>query len=147
MIEEAGEHFSDIFESRYDIIGFDPRGVGKSGTIRCAPSASDFEFFAKSEPTEPSANASVQEIAYADTYAGLLAAACVNYTGDFIYHVSTENVARDMDMIRDALGEQVTNYWGVSYGTFLGAVYTNLFPEHVGRVILDPSAYSGNLDE
>ncbi|MFB6726073.1 alpha/beta hydrolase [Kribbella sp. NPDC056345] len=117
----------------YDVIGFDPRGVSHSSPISCA----DPTHFPTPQP-DPDAPASRDTLwklwgDYAD--------GCGTKVGALLPHLGTDNVARDMDSIRAALGEQKLNYVGFSYGTYLGSVYGELFRERVGRMILD-----GNID-
>ncbi|WP_405055724.1 alpha/beta hydrolase [Kribbella sp. NBC_01505] len=117
----------------YDVIGFDPRGVAHSAPISCA------------EPTyfptpQPDAESPASRNALWNLWSGY-ADGCGEKVGALLPHLGTDNVARDMDRIRGALGEQKLNYVGFSYGTYLGSVYTALFPQRVGRMILD-----GNID-
>ncbi len=117
----------------YDVIGFDPRGVAHSAPISCT----DPTYFPtpQPDPDAPSSRNALWSLwsGYAD--------GCAAKAGPLLPHLGTDNVARDMDRIRAALGEQKLNYAGFSYGTYLGSVYTALFPQRVGRMILD-----GNVD-
>ncbi|MFK4088525.1 alpha/beta hydrolase [Kribbella sp. NPDC020789] len=117
----------------YDVIGFDPRGVRHSGAISCA--APDYFPVPQPDPDAPASRDALWKLW--DGYA----AGCGEKAGALLPHLGTGNVARDMDAVRAALGEQKLNYLGFSYGTYLGAVYTELFPQRVGRMILD-----GNVD-
>ncbi|MBM7773278.1 pimeloyl-ACP methyl ester carboxylesterase [Actinokineospora baliensis] len=115
---------------RYDLIGFDPRGVGYSTPITCGRSPEEL-------PNEwvlpfPAPDGS---IAGNVRFAGELAADCL--TGDVVRQVTTANTARDMDRIRIALGERKISYSSGSYGSYLGAVYASLFPERTDRIVLD----------
>ncbi len=115
----------------YDIIGFDPRGVGSSvPAISCDPS-----FFAGVRPDYiPATKAAEQvQINRAKTYA----ASCGRKYGWLLPYLTTANVARDMDSIRAALGQGKLSYFGYSYGTYLGQVYATLFPARVRRMVLD----------
>ncbi|GAA2789858.1 alpha/beta hydrolase [Saccharopolyspora taberi] len=111
----------------YDIIGFDPRGVGRSAPVDCGPAGGLFD--------HPTADP-VDEDAF---LAGLkrISDDCVKHIGEVRPHINTANTARDMDLLRRALGQPELNYLGVSYGTYLGAAYAAEFPEHVGRMVLD----------
>ncbi|QDY77949.1 alpha/beta hydrolase [Streptomyces qinzhouensis] len=113
---------------RYDVIGFDPRGVGRSTPLTCeVPSEQRKE-------ARPYRSATFQRDV-AETRA--VAEKCRAKYGDSIRHFNTRNTARDMDAIRAALGEQKINYLGYSYGTYLGAVYSELFPHRSDRMVLD----------
>lgn len=116
----------------YDVIGFDPRGVGRSAPVDCGPAGGLFEH----PRPEPVPRGHAAEESYLD---GLdrLAADCARGAGAALPHISTAETARDVDLIRRALGEPVLNYLGVSYGTYLGAAYAAEFPQHTGRMVLD----------
>lgn len=117
----------------YDVIGFDPRGVEHSNPISCA----EPDYFTPPQP-DPDLLAKRDELwkvwsGYAD--------GCAAKTGALLPYLGTENVARDLDGLRAALGDAKLNYVGFSYGTYLGAVYGKLYPQNVGRMIID-----GNVD-
>ncbi|MCX2732239.1 alpha/beta hydrolase [Saccharopolyspora sp. NFXS83] len=116
----------------YDIIGFDPRGVGRSAPVDCGPAGGLFDH-PRPDPVPAGAG---QERAYLD---GLhrLADDCARAIGPALPHINTTNTAHDMDRIRQALGEPRLNYVGVSYGTYLGAAYAAEFPLRTGRMVLD----------
>ncbi|KIF75718.1 hydrolase [Streptomyces sp. 150FB] len=120
---------------RYDVIGFDPRGVGHSTPLTCDFTPTQGEVAAN--PPNPGGAADVSEQA---TTAKSLAAQCAtSRTADLLPYITTANTARDMDRIRAALGVPKISYYGESYGTYLGAVYTTLFPRRGDRVVLDSS--------
>ncbi|MFD0491011.1 alpha/beta fold hydrolase [Saccharopolyspora spinosporotrichia] len=107
----------------FDVIGFDPRGVGRSAPVDCGPAGGLFQHPAPDPvPTDPAS-----EQAYLGQLRHL-AGDCVRHVGDVLPHVSTANTARDMDVIREALGKRELNFLGVSYGTYLGAAYAAQFP-------------------
>ncbi|HMM97339.1 alpha/beta hydrolase [Phycicoccus sp.] len=116
----------------YDVVGFDPRGVGRSAPIDCLSDA-QLDTFLGSDPTPDDP---AEERTFAQGSADF-AASCAKNAGLLLPHVSTEDAARDMDVLRAALGEQKLTYLGKSYGTFLGATYADLFPTNVGRFVLD----------
>ena len=116
----------------YDVVGFDPRGVQRSAPIDCLTDT-ELDAFIGSDQTPDDA---ADEQAYAQTSRGL-AEACGRRAGPLLAHVSTVDAARDLDVLRAALGEKKLTYLGMSYGTYLGATYAGLFPEQVGRVVLD----------
>lgn len=118
---------------RFDVIGFDPRGVGHSEpAMQCV----DFEKYYKA-PRPDHVPANRQEESVLLDRARQYATACGDRWGWLLPHISTENSARDMDAIRAALGESKISYLGYSYGTYLGAVYATLFPDRVKRLVLD----------
>ena len=131
--------FSPNLLQKYDIVGFDPRGIGESAPIRCLTDReTDASYSADSRPDdEKELNALIEEVrAYAKK--------CYSRTKN-VLHYSTRDSARDMDILRAALKEKKLNFLGVSYGTYLGTLYAELFPEHVGRMVLD-GAVSPNVD-
>lgn len=121
----------DVREA-YDLVGFDPRGVGRSEGIECLD---DAELDAlRAEPMFDPRSQPAEEIR--DQY-GQIGAECVQNSGALVAEMDTESVARDMDVLRAVLGEDELAYLGFSYGTRLGAVYADLFPERAGRLVLD----------
>ena len=116
----------------YDIVGFDPRGVAKSSPIKCL-SDRELDSFMGSDPTPDSM---IEEQQFAD-WAKAFADKCKANGGALLGHVSTIETAKDMDVLRAALGETKLDYMGKSYGTFIGATYADLFPAKVGRFVLD----------
>ncbi|ELS56251.1 alpha/beta hydrolase [Streptomyces viridochromogenes] len=117
---------------RYDLVSWDPRGVGGSEGVRCR---SDKEIQA-SESVDITPDTAAEETAYFRD-AGAFGKGCQKSTGALMAHVSTTDTARDMDLMRQVLGDSRMHYFGISYGTELGGVYAHLFPQHVGRLILD----------
>jgi pimeloyl-ACP methyl ester carboxylesterase len=115
---------------RYDLIGFDPRGVGYSTTFNCPQDSS-------SEPVGPVTRAQAKAIFEAGAAHN---ASCGHAAPAFLRSLTTANVARDLDRIRAALGERRLNFLGVSWGTWLGEVYHTQFAAHVGRMFLDSVA-------
>ncbi|MDN3354929.1 alpha/beta hydrolase [Actinomadura sp. DC4] len=114
----------------YDRIGVDPRGVGRSNPVTCGLSASEI----MPPYPYPAADGSIEgDVAFARS----AAARCTAASGDVLPFITTANTARDMDRIRQALGERRISYWGGSYGTYLGAAYASLFPRRTDRMVLD----------
>lgn len=119
---------------RYDIVGLDPRGVGRSTAVACydAPEMDAFLY-----DIVPGERGSDEWIAGQQKTAAAFAAACQARSGPLLPHVDTISAARDLDVLRAALGDARLNYLGYSYGTFLGASYAGLYPDRVGRMVLD----------
>ncbi|WP_207922630.1 alpha/beta hydrolase [Micromonospora sp. KC606] len=118
--------------TRYDLIGFDPRGVGASTPITCG--ITDPVAVTDLILPYPAPDGSIaRNIEFART----TARDCAAHSGELLPHITTANTARDMDRIRAALGEPKLSYLGYSYGSYLGAVYTSLFPGRSDRIILD----------
>jgi pimeloyl-ACP methyl ester carboxylesterase len=122
------------WRERYNIITFDPRGMGYSTQIRCFPTEAAENKLLGNLPPFPVGKA--QEDAYDRAYAKL-DARCTRDAGPLLDHDSSADIARDMNLLREAIGDRVLNYYGQSYGTLLGAIYANLFPASTGRMILD----------
>ncbi|MCB5165452.1 alpha/beta hydrolase [Streptomyces bambusae] len=114
----------------YDLIGFDPRGVGLSTPVTCGLTREDSRL-----PRVYKKETFQKDVAWAKR----VAAKCEAKSGDLLPHITTRNTARDMDVIRGVLGERKISYLGYSYGTYLGAVYTQLFPARTDRFVLDSS--------
>ena len=112
----------------YDLIGFDPRGVGYSTPMSCGLSGSDASVF-----SFPAADGSIS----ANVVSARAAASACAKIGNELQYFNTADTARDMDRIRQALGVPKISYWGQSYGTYLGAVYASLFPKNTDRMILE----------
>ena len=125
-------NFGPAVRADYDVVSFDPRGVGHSAPIKCLSSRDLDRYNAlNTSPTTPD---QISDLAEGDQ---AFARGCQDRSGDLLPFVGTPNAARDMDILRAALGDQKLNYLGYSYGTYLGAVYAELFPTHVGRAVLD----------
>lgn len=140
-IAQGGEVISQSLGlEHFDIIGFDPRGVDRSGGIRCVDDATqDRYLYIDTSPDTP------EEQALLDEADAALASGCQATYGDSLQHYSTVATARDMDAIRSALGDDQISFLGISYGTYLGGVYATLFPERVRAMVLD-SAFSPDGD-
>ncbi|TQJ75305.1 alpha/beta hydrolase [Streptomyces sp. SLBN-31] len=126
--------------ARYDIVGVDPRFVGRSTPLDCHwPTGSAFR----------SAGVDRAGFERAAAFSAELARRCRSWAGDLLPHATTRNTARDMDVVRAVLGERRISYLGYSYGTYLGQVYTSMFPGRTDRVVLDgvisPDRYGPRL--
>ena len=122
----------DAVNTHLDIVGFDPRGVGASRPIRCMTSAGLDRYF-HTDPEPKTAAARTKLIAVSKQFAN----ACWNRNGGYLAHVGTIDAARDMDVLRAALGDAKLTYYGASYGTYLGAKYAQLFPQRIRAMVLD----------
>ena len=138
-------YFGPELHRAFDIVGFDPRGVGRSTPVECLSDA-QLDHFVATDP-DPDTTA---EIKQSDALLKQFGDGCVRKSGALAAHISTEEAAKDMDVLRAVLGDAKLTYFGASYGTFLGATYANLFPHNVGRMVLDgaidPSLSTLNLN-
>ncbi|NED22153.1 alpha/beta hydrolase [Streptomyces sp. SID9913] len=128
-LAHGGKEFMGLTDD-YDVVSFDPRGVGRSAPVSCGAEATGQALEATdgedmSDPRE--AMAQLREVA----------AECAEHSGPVLPHIGTVDVARDLDVMRAALGDKKLNYLGFSYGTRLGAVYAARFSDKVGRFVLD----------
>lgn len=133
FVRDAGAtNISEKVRANYDIVGFDPRGVKRSAPVTCL--------------TDQERDASREKTYKLDTDAGLaealadnkaIAAKCAEKTGPALGHLDTASAAKDLDILRGVLNDEKLNYLGYSYGTFLGSTYASLFPDTVGRMVLD----------
>ncbi|MFG2976036.1 alpha/beta hydrolase [Streptomyces sp. NPDC048331] len=134
----------------YDLVGYAPRGVGRSAPLSCQDPAPAAEGPTQ-VPAEPSPAYKRQRLAAARAYAR----GCARRAGAALPYYSTLDNARDLDVLRAALGERKLSFMGASYGTYLGAVYATLHPGRVGRMVLDSAVdpdprrvwYRNNLDQ
>lgn len=126
----------------YDVISFDPRGIGHSTPVTCNFTPEQLKRGVLPAYSHTAADVE-QEAGFARTVAEQCASSPTSW---LLPHISTANTARDMDRIREALGQEQVSYLGPSYGTYLGAVYTTMFPERTDRVVLDSSLPSVGYD-
>ncbi|MBG0857482.1 alpha/beta fold hydrolase [Streptomyces spinoverrucosus] len=126
----GGDDFMGLTDA-YDVVSFDPRGVGRSSPVSCGNNPyGGAPVIAGTDETLRDPNAVLRQLRTA-------AEQCAKHSGPVLPHIGTVNVSRDMDVIRQALGDDKLNYLGFSYGSRLGAVYAAQFPDKVGRVALD----------
>ncbi|MEV4432255.1 alpha/beta hydrolase [Streptomyces sp. NPDC049585] len=133
----------------YDLVGYAPRGVGRSAPLTCLGSARSGGSL--QAPEHPSEEYKKRQIAKARAYAG----ACARRNGSALQHFTSLNNARDLDVLRAALGQKKLTYVGASYGTYFGALYAAMFPTHVRRMVFDSVVnpdprkiwYGNNLDQ
>ncbi|MGL4178250.1 MAG: alpha/beta hydrolase [Dermatophilaceae bacterium] len=125
--------FARVVE-RFDVVGLDPRGVSGSTQLRCFGSAeAQAEAISRVKPL-PDGSREQSSNLRANTQ---IAQACEQRAGALAAHISTANVARDLDLLRQAVGDETLSYLGFSYGTYLGATYASLFPGRVRALALD----------
>ncbi|GAA3492256.1 MULTISPECIES: alpha/beta hydrolase [Streptomyces] len=118
--------------TRYDLVSFDPRGVGRSAPVKCQGDKELDAYYAEDATPDDDA----EEKKYADGVKAY-AAACEKNSGKELPYVGTTNAAKDLDLMRQVLGDEKLHYFGISYGTELGGVYAHLFPKKVGRAVFD----------
>jgi len=125
--------YTEEVRARFDLVGFDPRGIGRSDGLRCFGTPAQWSvvlppFAFPAAPQEEQLQAASDRT---------LAGACAKHATSIIDHMSTANVARDLDMLRSAVGDERLSYAGVSYGSYLGVTYANLFPDRVRALVVD----------
>jgi pimeloyl-ACP methyl ester carboxylesterase len=118
--------------TRYDLVSFDPRGVGRSAGIKCEDDERLDKYFQQDSTPDDRA----ERTKLVDNITSFNSA-CEKNSGKALPHVRTTDAARDMDLMRRVLGDDKLHYFGISYGTELGGVYAHLFPKHVGRAVFD----------
>ncbi len=132
LVDDPSFAFGGPLLARMDVVAFDPRGTGASAPVDCISDAELDDFLAQDPDPDDAAEEKQFVEEQEDFFAG-----CVERSADLVGHVSTVEAARDMDVLRGALREDDLSYLGFSYGTTLGGVYAELFPENVGRFVLD----------
>jgi len=145
-LETLATALPEELRAGYDVVGFDPRGIGQSTPITCWTDEDIHQVLADAQ------NGKLSDLASIDTASSTYvsaqkkidlgaadAAACTQHSEvpELLDHVGTRNVARDLDVLRATNGNTKLNYLGTSYGTYIGAIYADLFPDHVGRAVLD----------
>ncbi|MEU6734514.1 alpha/beta hydrolase [Streptomyces physcomitrii] len=127
--------FGDEYKSlraRYDLVSFDPRGVGASAPVLCED-AEDLDAYFQQDSTPDNRAERAELLANTREFNE----ACEDNSGEMLPHVRTTDAARDLDLMRQVLGDRKLYYFGISYGTELGGVYAHLFPQRVGRAVFD----------
>ena len=123
---------SQSIDDNYDIVGFDPRGVNQSQPVRCLTDSQEDNYIQSGGSVQ-----SASDLAQAEAQAKMFADTCWQKIGANLEHYSTLETAKDMDILRALLHQPKLNYLGKSYGTYLGTLYAALFPQNVGRMVLD----------
>jgi pimeloyl-ACP methyl ester carboxylesterase len=129
----ATRWFEDALLQRFDVVSWDPRGTGESAPVDCLDDAGYDQYFASGDITPDDA----AERQYLVDQARQFASTCVARSGDVLPYIGTNNSARDMDAIRQALGEEQLSYFGFSYGSELGGVWATMFPTTVRAAVFD----------
>lgn len=140
--DEAPYVFGDVVRERYDVIGFDPRGMGESDPVGCLTDAELDAMYAADPTPDTAAEKEAARRAPAERNRR-----CLARGGALAAHMGTESVARDLDILRSAVGDERLNYYGVSYGTMIGAVYADFFTSRVGHMVLDSGVLPDALAE
>ncbi len=122
-------------QASFDVVGFDPRGVNRSTAVTCYDDPAELDSYIYD--IIPGTPGSDEWLAAASASSRAFGERCLELTGPLLGLVDTPSAARDLDMLRAALGDTTLNYLGYSYGTLLGAVYADLFPTKTGRLVLD----------
>ncbi|MEU7061407.1 alpha/beta hydrolase [Streptomyces sp. NPDC046197] len=129
QLATGADDFMDLTNG-YDVVSFDPRGVGRSSPVTCGRGGDQDPASTGGSPDHSDPQALIKQWQR-------VAAECARSSSPVLAHIGTVNAARDLDVIRQALGDKKLNYLGFSYGTRLGAVYAAQFPDKVGRLALD----------
>jgi pimeloyl-ACP methyl ester carboxylesterase len=136
--------FSEELRSRFDLVSWDQRGVSRSAGVRCFSSELEQWQFLVPSPGLPADARGEQDLF---TWAAEFAERCTAHAGPILDHASSANTARDLELLRRALGDPGLTYHGISYGSQLGAIYANLFPGRVRAMVLDGSLdFQGNVE-
>jgi pimeloyl-ACP methyl ester carboxylesterase len=134
FVHQVGKNlYSAEVRARFDLVGFDPRGIARSAPAQCFDTTDEA---LAALPPFPFPFTRAQERAWI-TSNRTYAAACARRAGPIIDHMSTANVARDMDLLRRAVGDRKMTFAGYSYGSYIGATYANMFPDRVRAIIID----------
>lgn len=132
FVKSAGKAIAQNLQDKFDVVSFDPRGVGQSEPVRCVSSAAEDTFVSYfADPGNPA------QVANLGAINASFAQGCLQKSGKLLGHVGTVDTARDLDVLRAVLGDKKLTYIGESYGTFLGAIYAQLFPTKVRAMVLD----------
>ncbi|MBC9711146.1 alpha/beta fold hydrolase [Streptomyces sp. TRM66268-LWL] len=126
-----GEDYAKL-RTRYDLVSFDPRGVGRSEPVTCEDDV-QLDAYYQQDATPDDSEEEQTLLDNVKTFNE----GCEEQAGKVLPHVATTDAARDMDLMRQVLGDEKLHYFGISYGTELGGVYAHLFPENVGRAVFD----------
>lgn len=135
VYNSGAQTFDPEIAQSFDIVGWDPRGVGRSSAVECYDDAGMDEYWYG--VPDPMPTTDQQIIDHATQTAKDFADACAANTGPLLQYVDTMSTVRDLDLLRAIVGDEQLNYFGFSYGTDIGAHYADTFPQNVGRMVLD----------
>ncbi len=141
----GGQDFAEAMAGRfanYDVVGWDPRGTGQSTRVVCGSQQQTDAFVELDGSPDDAAEDEALQQGARD-----FAKQCRDGSGELLDHLTTIEVVRDLDLIRHLLGAEKLNYVGVSYGTYVGATYAQLFPNSAGRLVLDAAVDITGKDE
>lgn len=131
-VRDSASAYDPALQSSFDLIGWDPRGIGGSAQLKCLPN-DQLDAYVSTDPTPDDATERAELVRSAREFVS----GCRLRTGDLFSHVDTLSTVKDMDVLREVLGDRTLSYFGASYGTFLGAWYAETFPWRAGRLVLD----------
>jgi pimeloyl-ACP methyl ester carboxylesterase len=134
VLDGFGEFLRDNLGGRFDVVGFDPRGVGASAPLHCFDSEDDLVSFLIAAPLFPYERSQFQP--FFNHFASL-AGRCLSRGEVIAAHMSTADVVRDLDLLRQAVGDRRLTYVGFSYGSYIGTTYANLFPGNIRALVID----------
>lgn len=125
-LESLASSYPDVLRQRFDLVSFDPRGVGTSAPVGCAADEKP-----AGSPVRP------EQRAQFFSRSAVLGQSCSVASGELLAHTSSANTARDLELLRQAVGDESLSFLGYSYGTYVGATYANLFPDRVRAMVFD----------
>jgi len=134
VLESSDFLGTKTLRENFNILGFDPRGVGRSSAVSCLTDAETDEFLYNVTGFELGSD---EDLEFSRAAIKDFGAKCLDGTGDLLAHVDTVSAAKDMDVLRAVLGQEKLHYLGYSYGSLLGTTYATLFPDRVGQFVLD----------
>ncbi|MFC8047756.1 alpha/beta hydrolase [Nocardia sp. NPDC057353] len=144
-LDAAANGFPDELADRFDIVTFDQRGIGRSAPVRCFPGPAEQDAFWSDMPVPP---LTAEQHALLARKGAEYAAGCAAHSGDLLAHLTTVDAARDMELLRRAVGDDRLSYTGGSYASYLGAVYGALFGDRVRAMqlgaLIEPATYSAD---
>ncbi|QIK64772.1 alpha/beta hydrolase [Leucobacter viscericola] len=137
VLDSVNSAVEPAVQQQYDVIGWDPRGVGKSTPVTCLDAAGMDKYLFGVSPADGLTEGSDEWIAAAEKESADFGAACAKSSGALLGHVSTASTVQDLNMMRAIVGDPKLNYLGYSYGTYIGARFADAYPDKVGRLVLD----------